>query len=124
MDKYTKRLLDEWVKHKKLIICLDFDDTIRPYNLSDQEECDDTIALIKECQDIGAHVILFTARREEMIQAALDYCNQKSLQIDAVNKGIPIEGLYFGHDAKPYANIYVDDRADLHGAKDSWSYED
>lgn len=118
MDKYTERLLKEWETHGKIIIALDIDDTILPYRTSTEVECDDTIKLVKECQEVGAYVIIYTCRNDSGQQEALEYCKSKGLHIDAVNKNPEGVNLEFGHTAKPYANIFLDDRAHLDAAKE------
>lgn len=114
MDKYSKRLLKEWQEHGKIIIAIDIDDTVLPYKTATQTECDKIINLVKECQVVGAYVIIYTCRNEGGIQEALKYCASKSLFVDAVNKN-PIN-LPYGNMSKPYANIFLDDRADLQAA--------
>ena len=116
MDKYTARLLKEWKEHGKLIIALDVDDTILPFRTATQAECDKIISLVKECQAVGAWVILFTCRNADGMQEALDYCKSKDLHIDNVNKNPGGITLPYGNTAKPYANIYLDDRGHLEAA--------
>lgn len=117
LDKYTERLLKEWETHGKIIIALDIGDTILPFRTATQEECDDTINLVKECQRVGAWVIIYTCRNEAGCHEALEYCKTKDLHIDAVNKNPEGVNLPYGHTAKPYANIFLDDRAHLEAAK-------
>jgi hypothetical protein len=113
LDKYTLRLLKEWKQHGKVIIALDVDDTILPYRTATQAECDEIISLVKECQAVGAWVILYTCRNADGMQEALDYCKSKDLHIDNVNKNPGGIVLPYGNTAKPYANIYLDDRGHL-----------
>lgn len=116
LDKYTQRLLDEWRQHGKIIIAIDVDDTILPYRTSTQKECDKVIQLVKDCQTVGAWVVLYTCRNSDGIVEAMDYCRNKGLHIDAANRNPEGVNLPFGHHAKPYANIFLDDRAHLQGA--------
>ena len=122
VDKYTQRLLDEWIQHGKIIIAVDIDDTILPFRTATQQECDNTINLIKECQAVGAYVIIYTCRNEAGQAEALEYCKTKDLHIDAVNKNPEGVKLPYGHTAKPYANIFLDDRAQLDAAKERLSH--
>lgn len=118
LDKYTQRLLDEWEQHGKIIIAVDIDDTILPYRTSTQKECDNIINLVKECQAVGAYVIIYTCRNSDGIKEALEYCKSKDLHIDAVNENPKGVNLPYGHTAKPYANIFLDDRGELRGASE------
>lgn len=112
-DKWTERLLREWEQHGKVIIAVDVDDTILPYKTATQEECDKVINLLKDCRGVGAYIILYTCRNGDGIEEALKYCESKHLSIDAANKNPPGVDLTWGHTAKPYANIFLDDRAGL-----------
>ncbi len=113
MDKYAQRLLREWEEHGKVIIGTDVDDTILPYKTATQAECDEVIELLKECRAVGAYIILFTCRNGSGIDEAIKYCESKGLHIDAANKNPPGVDLAWGHQAKPYANIFLDDRGHL-----------
>lgn len=116
LDKYTQRLLREWEQHGKLIIATDVDDTILPYLTATQAECDKVIELLKDCQRVGAYIILYTCRNGDGIKEALAYCESKGLHIDAANENPPGVDLKWGHTAKPYANIFLDDRGHLEAA--------
>lgn len=112
-----ERLVKEWTKHGKLIIACDFDDTLRPYSLTDEANVSrmhDTLKLLKRCQKVGAHVIIFTSRREECIGEIRDWCAAMRLPIYGINTNV--DGIPFGNNQKPYANIYLDDRAGVEEA--------
>lgn len=111
MNKYVSRLVEEWTQHKKIIIAVDFDDTISHYKLNSQDECDQVINLLLEAKKIGCYIVLFTACDNDKHHELIDFCQKKNLQIDSVNKN-PIE-LPFGHSGKVYANIFIDDRGGL-----------
>jgi hypothetical protein len=111
MNRETQRLLEEWQQHGKIIIASDFDDTIRPWRFNTQAYCDSVIHLLSECKLVGAYIIIYTACKEERFDEIRAYCKDKGLEIDAINKN-PIE-LPYGNHAKPYANIFLDDRAGL-----------
>lgn len=113
LDKYTQRLLDEWTQHGKIIIGVDIDDTILPYKTATERECNSVINTIKDCQAVGAWVIIYTCRNEAGIEEALKYCKSKDLHIDATNRNPPGVKLQYGNTAKPYANIFLDDRGGL-----------
>lgn len=116
MDKYTQRLIDEWKLHGKIIIAVDYDDTIKPWRTATQEECNNVIEVLKESQLVGAYITIFTCRNvtdEESRKEIIDYCESHGLRIDSINKN-PFP-LPYGNDGKPYANVYIDDR----GSRDS-----
>lgn len=122
VDKWTERLLREWEQHGKIIIAVDVDDTILPYKTATQKECDIVINLLKDSRAVGAYIILYTCRNSNGIEEAIKYCDSKDLNIDAANKNPPGIDLPWGHTAKPYANIFLDDRAGLQENIERLSY--
>lgn len=68
-------------------------------------------ALCEE-QRHGARVILWTCRRDEMLVAAVEWCEARGIFLDAVNENLPEIIASFGGDTrKIFANEYWDDRA-------------
>jgi hypothetical protein len=62
----------------------------------------------------GARIILWTCRRGEDLNAAVDWCGAlpAPLRFDAVNDNLPEIKLWFGGDTrKVYADEYWDDKA-------------
>lgn len=116
-DWQVNRLVNEWTKHEKLIIACDFDDTLRPYGLTGSESVlrmEYTLSLLKRCIETGAHVIIFTSRKEECLQDIRDWCVENDLPIYGINTNV--DGIPFGNNQKPYANIYLDDRSGVNEA--------
>lgn len=116
-NKYVKRLLDEWVTHGKIIIALDYDDTISPWGFrsdEDQKDMDYTLQVVKAAQSTGAYITIWTACHPDRFKEIGKYCSSKGLKIDSINAN-PID-LPYGKDGKIYANIYIDDRAGLREA--------
>jgi hydroxymethylpyrimidine pyrophosphatase-like HAD family hydrolase len=111
-DKYTQRLLDEWIMYDGIILGLDVDDTILPYreNFTDINK---VIKLVKESVNSGAKIIIYTGSSKERYPEVLEYCNSVGIKVDKINENIITP---FGDNRKIYANHYLDDRADLEGA--------
>lgn len=114
MTEYIDRLTEEWLQHGKIIVAVDFDDTICPWKLNDQAKCDKVIHLLKDVKLVGAYVVVFTACSNDRYQQIIDYCTSKELPIDTINRN-PID-LPYGNQNKLYANIFIDDRAGLNEA--------
>ena len=114
LTPYINRLTEEWRQHGNIVIGVDFDDTISPWKLANQEECDKVIHTLKEAKNVGAHIVVFTACKEDRYEQILAYCKKKDLRVDAINKN-PID-LPYGNTTKIYANIFLDDRAGLESA--------
>lgn len=113
-NKYFDRLVAEWIEHGNIIICVDFDDTISPWKIASPEECLSTIQILKKAKRTGAYIVIHTACDTERYSEIREYCAKHGLEINSINEN-PIDLLY-GNDAKPYANIYIDDRAGMNEA--------
>lgn len=104
------RLYQEWEKHPKLLIAVDFDETIFDFH---KKGTDHTmvINLLKKCNDLGFYVSLFTASKPSRYDFMRNYMKELGVKIDAINENV-IE-LPYGNNGKIYYNILLDDRAGL-----------
>lgn len=109
-DVCVDRLYKEYLNHKSLIIALDFDDTIFDYHKKGYTY-NQVVNLIKECQQLGFHICIFTGTPKDKWENIYDYCEGIGIKISSINKN-PIN-LPFGNDGKMYYNILLDDRAGL-----------
>lgn len=117
MNKYEKRLYQEWSMHGKIVIAVDYDDTISPWKFKDKEdliELDKTIQKLIIAKQTGAFITVWTACDKARFNEIKEYCSKKGLEIDSINEN-PID-LPYGKDRKIYANIYIDDRAGINEA--------
>lgn len=99
------------MEHKK-IIAVDFDGTL----------CEDKwpeigfanlelIHHLKEEQEKGARLILWTCRTNNLLFDAIQWCNELGLIFDAVNENLPEMIEKFGGDTrKIVADEYIDDK--------------
>jgi len=72
----------------------------------------DVILKLKQEQLDGAKVILWTCRRGDLLNAAVYFCLQAGIRLDAINENLPEMIEFFGGDTrKVFANEYWDDRA-------------
>lgn len=110
-NKYARRLIKEWTQHKRIIIAVDFDDTISPWSLNTADDCEKVIKLLKVAVSTGAYIVIFTACNTDRYSEIETYCASKGLKIDSINTN-PIN-LPYGNQNKIYANIFLDDRAGL-----------
>ncbi len=117
MNKYVKRLLSEWIEHKKLIISVDYDSTIFPYQTIDNpEDIARTIKLVKIAKELGAYIVIFTASNVSRYEEIQLYCEEIELPIDSINVNpIPMK---YGNSGKIYYNINLCDRSGLINALD------
>jgi hypothetical protein len=110
---YLDRLLVEWRQHGKIIIAVDYDDTISPWKLRNFDP-KRTIEILKTSKQTGAFIVVFTACSPDRYGEITDYCNSIGLKIDSINQN-PIN-LPYGNNGKVYANIFIDDRAGINEA--------
>lgn len=119
LNKYEKRLYQEWKQHGKIIIGVDFDDTLYPWKFKSPEDAtqfERTIQLLRIAHETGAYIVIFTACNNDRFIEIQDYCEKIKLPIDTINK-TPFEiGNGWGKNGKIYANIFIDDRAGLNEA--------
>lgn len=119
LDKYLNdypaiyRLVVEWVKHGKLIIAYDFDNTV--YDLHDENLTFDFVnELLNRCKKIGATFVVYTHSTKSRHPQILSYLKDNNFPVDYINESpvdltIPGEGGSY----KIYYNILLDDRAGL-----------
>jgi hypothetical protein len=124
---FIERLFEEWKQHGNIIIGVDFDDTVSPWKFS-QSMLDsfNIIQLLKECQQVGAYIICFTACDSNRYIDIKNKFEELGLDLSAINANAI--DLPYGNNNKPYANIYLDDRAGLESALDIlnkalWKYK-
>ncbi len=112
VGKYVARLVKEWIEHKKIIISVDFDDTIYSYTEDfDRLDINRTIELVKNARELGAYIVIFTASNIDRYQFIQEYCESIEFPIDAINKNcIPLP---YGNHGKIFYNINLCDRSGL-----------
>jgi hypothetical protein len=101
------RLLQEYFQHGRLIICVDFDDTLYDYHKKGNTY-DNVIQLLKRWQNY-ADIIVWTGNGEEQYEVIKQYCNDHGISIYGINcdSRVKVAG------RKIYANVYLDDRSGL-----------
>lgn len=99
---------------KIFIIATDFDDTlVHTDTYPVIGEPTSWFYQLKELQHKFSNlkIILWTCRDGEALQAAIDFCFQNDLVLDAVNEDVKSSLRWKNRTRKPFAHIYVDDRA-------------
>ena len=96
------------------IIAVDFDGTLcRHAYPKIGEPIMSVIDAIKKEISNGAKVILWTCRSGEFLNAAVSWCREQGIEIEAVNEDVPsIKDSDFGREksCKVFAHEYWDDR--------------
>lgn len=118
-DRCVERLINEYKKHKNLIIAFDFDNTVFDYHKEgNQYEYEDVIELLKECYDLGMTLVLYTCEENiDKIKWKINWCKEyMKFTPHYVNKSPVLSQSY--KNSKIYYNILLDDRA---GLFEAWS---
>ena len=120
MDPYlidlncVKRLVNEWVKHKSLVIAYDYDNTVFDYH-DVGYKFDGIISTLKECKQYGGKFIVFSCSPKDRHSEMISYLDGNGIPWDTINENIVS---LHGGEGKVFYNILLDDRA---GLKSSFS---
>ena len=103
------KLINDYKQFGKLYIGVDFDDTI--YQTSTGAPNLEVIKLVKELQNNGHFICLYTCREEKSLMDAIKYCENYNLTFDYINCSPVLIGT-----RKPLFNILLDDTSGLEEA--------
>jgi len=96
------------------IIAVDFDGTLCKHEFPEIGAPNiNLINWIKERQEGGDEIILWTCRSNKSLKRAIEWCTKQGLKLSAVNEDVEsIQDSRFGKSKsnKIYADIYIDDR--------------
>ncbi len=108
-----ERLYKEYKKHKKLVVAVDFDSTIFPWERK-EDKFPKVIALLKKCQSLGFYICLFTASKPERFNFMREYLGFAGINVSSVNcNPFPLP---YGNHGKMYYNILLCDRTGISAA--------
>ena len=94
-------------------ICVDFDGTLC-------EDCWPEIGtkkhyvfdwILEQQKQFQSKIILHTCRCDERLEEAISWCWNNGLELDSVNSNPFSQFAHLGEGPKPYADIYLDDKA-------------
>lgn len=113
---YSRRLFKEWVTYSKIILAVDFDDTLYPWGfLGNEKDRAKTIKLVREAQSVGAYIVIFTASDKNRYNEIIRYCKMLGITIDTINQN-PIDLPYGNNGGKIFYNHNLCDRSGLKGS--------
>ena len=94
------------------IIAVDFDGTLCRNAWPDIGPVNEPVMeYVKRQQQTGAKIILWTCRKGDRLDAAVEWCKEQGLTFDAINENLPEIVKAFGGDCrKVYADEYLDDK--------------
>ena len=104
---------------KKMVIAVDFDGTLCEYDFPNigrqKKEHAELLNIIIDLKNDGHKIILYTCRGDneehKCLSEAIEWCAERGLNFDAVNKNVPGFIKRSGPSPKPVADLYIDDRA-------------
>ena len=93
-----------------MTIAVDFDGTIveHEYPKIGKEKLF-AIDTLKQLQQEGNRLILWTSREGELLDEAVAFCHERGLDFYAVNANQPDDALFGRHSTKVMADVYIDD---------------
>jgi hypothetical protein len=112
----VERLLKEYRKHPRLIVAVDFDDTVFDYH-GGGDNHERVLQLLRECKKHNFYIVVWTASDPSRFDEMKLFLSDRGIKIDSINEN-PIP-LPFGNHKKIYYNILLDDRAGLRSAVDT-----
>lgn len=103
----------ELAQKRAPIIAVDFDGTLCENKWPEIGEAKwNTIQALIAAQAAGARLILWTNRIGARLREAVEWCQARELEFDAINENLPETLAAFTTDCrKVYADIYLDDKA-------------
>lgn len=103
-----------------MTIAVDFDGTIVEHRYPEiGKEKTFAIQTLRQLQQEGHQIILFTSREGELLDKAVAFCRERGLEFYAVNANQPEDAMFRNRTRKVIADVYIDDR-NLGGMPD-WS---
>ena len=121
-DRCARRLLWEYKNYGRLIVGVDFDNTIRP--VKQDSSCEAVIELLKRCSaDPKIVLCLWTISGSSdghlSLQEKEEYCKSLGIKLDYINKSPYLEA---SGGKKQFFNVLLDDRAGLESAYRNLKY--
>ncbi len=109
VDGCVDRLYQEYKKHPKLVLAVDYDDSVKPRHF--EFDCSPVISAVKRAYNLGFYIVVYTAAEPERWPAMIEFMKEQGIEVAAVNKNA-IE-LPYGNFGKIYYNLLLCDRAGL-----------
>lgn len=104
-------ILNNLMNNQKLTIAVDFDGTIVEHCYPQiGPEMPHAIEVLRELQDRGHRLILWTFRDGVYLKNAVEYCLEKGIMFYAINESHPNEEFNKFMSRKIDADIFIDDR--------------
>ena len=103
------RLVEEYHKYDKLIVAVDFDDTIYNTYKKQDRTYNQVIELLRNIKEY-VHIVIWSASPASRFPEIENYCKDNDIPYDGINVSLVRNT---EPTSKIYANIFIDDRAGL-----------
>jgi len=107
-NKIIKRLYDNYLQYGKIVLGVDFDNTVYPLDPIFKESCEETVELIKQALPYST-ICLWTVADKWSLVYKESFMEYMGIPAEYVNKS-PI---VLGDGVKPFFNLLLDDNAGL-----------
>ena len=112
MLRLSDKLLEVYREHGKIIIGVDFDDTIFPYTkYANRELINSVVNLLVKVKG-KAYICLYTVSDNQSLKYKVEIMRLNKIEPDYIN----ISPIKMGNGQKPFFNILLDDKAGLNEA--------
>ncbi len=109
----TQRLREEWDKYGGLILAVDYDSTLIPFHIHEENADFERVRqLVRDCKKMGCIIVINTGSERERWEGIKEDLKEMEIPWDYFNE-TPHHIKNIGRDGKVYANAYLDDRAGL-----------
>lgn len=102
-----ERLKEEYLQYGKLIIAVDYDDTLYDFHKKGRTY-DDVINLLRRWENYS-EIIIWTGNNSDKYEEINSYLQEHDIPFDGIN----YDAIVLSNSRKIYANAYLDDRAGL-----------
>lgn len=98
--------------NKLKVIAVDFDGTLCTDKFPHIGEETIVLGYVRELKSLGHKLILWTCRRDQNLENAVRWCEDRGLIFDAVNANLDENIAEYGGDTrKVCADVYIDDKS-------------
>lgn len=98
------------IQGRNFIIATDFDGTLVDIDNGEPTKWFKFLKFLRS-NFKNVQIILYTCREDKELSSAVDLCACNGLTFDAINEDVPSTLKWKKKSRKPFAHIYVDDRA-------------
>ena len=117
MPFVASEIYKEMFMKKGFVIAIDFDGTLCTDIYPNIGIETPILGYIKLLKSYGCKIILWTCRRDDILENAIEWCKIRGLTFDAINSNLKENIEQYGGDTrKVCADVYIDDKSILNSS--------